>query len=83
MELPKYLHIASKDIVTRYEFALMLASVFGFDKKRLVPVKASELNWLAERPKNGGLKVDLAKKYGLHLYSILDGLQEYKNVSNC
>lgn len=71
------LHIASREVITRYEFALMIASVFGFDKSRITPCKNSEVpGWVAERPKKGGLKVGLAEKLGIPIYSILEGLEE-------
>lgn len=79
-DIPKILHIASKEVITRYEFALMIAFMFGLDKDRLVPVKSSQVpGWVAERPKKGGLRTGLAKKLGIPIYSILEGLEEYKN----
>ena len=76
---PKILHIGSKEVISRYEFALMIASVFDLDKKRLKPCKNSEVpGWVAERPKKGGMKVDLAIKLGLPIYTILEGIEEAK-----
>lgn len=81
--LPHTLHIASKEVVSRYEFALMIASVFGLDKTKIKPVKSEKVpGWIAERPKHGGLKVKLAEKLGLPIYTIMEGLEAYKNEKN-
>jgi dTDP-4-dehydrorhamnose reductase len=80
-QIPNVLHIASKEVISRYEFALMVASVFGMDKSKLIPVRSDQVQgWLAERPKKGGLKVTLAQKLGLPIYTILEGLEASKNV---
>jgi len=73
------LHIASKDVISRYEFALMICSVFNLDKSLVIPVKFSEIeDWIAKRPTKGGLQTKLAKKMGVPIYSILDGLEALK-----
>lgn len=78
---PKIVHIASKEIISRYEFALMVASVYELDKSKLIPVRSNQIpNWIAERPKKGGLKTDFALKLGLPIYTILEGLEAYKNA---
>ena len=77
--LPKVLHIASKEVITRYEFAVMIANVFGYDSTLVVPVKNREVpGWVAPRPVKGGLKVNLAEKNKVPIYKILDGLKDYK-----
>jgi dTDP-4-dehydrorhamnose reductase len=74
----KIVHIASKDVVSRYEFATMIANVFGFDARLVFPVKSIP-TWKAARPNKGGLKVGLAKRLHIPLYSVLDGLKEFHN----
>jgi dTDP-4-dehydrorhamnose reductase len=76
---PYVLHVASKEVISRYEFALMICSVYGLDKSKIVPVRSDQVpSWIAERPKEGGLKVKLAEKLGLPIYSILEGLEASK-----
>jgi len=48
-------HIAGREIVSRYEFALKLASVFGFERELISPVKTATLNQPAQRPLKSGL----------------------------
>ena len=62
--------------MTRYEFALMIANVFGYDKRFVMPT--SELFGAGNRPAKGGLKTKLAEKLGLPIYSVVDGLEQYK-----
>lgn len=80
-KMPKIIHIASKEIISRYEFAFMIADVFGLDGSKIIPCKNSEVpGWKAERPKRAGLRTDLAVSLGLPIYSIIDGLNEARSV---
>ena len=74
---PSILNLGSREVISRYEFSLMIASVFGLDKSLLNPVSKVE-GWIAPRPTKGGLRVDLARKLGLPIYSILDGLKSHR-----
>ena len=82
-QIPDVLHIGSKEVVSRYDFAVMIANVFGYDPKLLIPVDNREIEeWTARRPRRAGLKVKLAQKIGVPIYTILQGLQDYK-VTSC
>lgn len=48
-------NVAGRDIVSRYDFALKLAQVFGFDQELITPVKTSYLRQPAARPLKSGL----------------------------
>ena len=48
-------HIAGRDIVSRYAFAVRLAEVFGLDPGLIQPIKTSQLEQPAPRPLNSGL----------------------------
>lgn len=74
------INIGSWDVISRYDFALVLAGVFHLDKSLIHPCRNDEIKeWVAQRPKKGGLKTSLAKRMGLPIYTILDGLKAYKN----
>lgn len=78
-EIP-ILHIASKEVISRYEFALMICSVFNMDNNLVIPVNSSEIEgWVAKRPVKGGLQTKLARKMNVPIYSILDGLNALKD----
>lgn len=76
---PPILHLASKEVNSRYDFSIMLATVFGLNKNLITAVRNRDIpGWVAKRPSKGGLKTDLAEKLGLPVYSILDGVKEFR-----
>jgi dTDP-4-dehydrorhamnose reductase len=75
---PKIVNIVGKDNLSRYDFAKKIASKFGYDRKLVVPIKNPNTVFVAERPKNAGLRTDLAKKIGLPIYSVVDGLESLR-----
>lgn len=78
-EKPSLIHLASREVISRYEFALMIASVFGYDKTLIKPVKNRQISgWVADRPTKGGLRIELAYKLGLPIYGIVEGLESLK-----
>lgn len=71
---PKIVNIVGEETISRYEFALMLANVFGYDPKKITPITLAP--GIAKRPRHAGLKVGLAKKLGIPIYSVLDGVNQ-------
>lgn len=81
---PSVINIAGAEVLSRYEFALMIANVFGYDPKMVIPTQTLQQNGnIAPRPRNAGLKIDLARKIGLPIYSVVDGLTEMKDKMQC
>jgi dTDP-4-dehydrorhamnose reductase len=48
-------HLAGREIVNRYDFALRVARAFGHDPGLISPIKTTSLRQLAPRPLNSGL----------------------------
>ncbi len=48
-------HLAGRDVISRYQFALNAAKVFELDASLITPVKTSEFQQPAPRPLNSGL----------------------------
>lgn len=71
---PHVVNIAGLDRVSRYEFALTIAHIFGKKKLLANPVHVKE----GYRPLRAGFKLNLADNLGLPLYSMTDGLREMK-----
>jgi dTDP-4-dehydrorhamnose reductase len=72
-------HIAGKDIIDRYAYALEFANYFGFDKNLIETVKAEDLENRVPRPKNCGLLVEKAEKeLYLNLIGIKKGFELFK-----
>lgn len=70
---PRIINIAGKEILSRYEFGLSIADIFGLDKSKIIPIR--EIPGEAMRPLKAGLKTNLAEKLGLPIYSVYDGLK--------
>jgi dTDP-4-dehydrorhamnose reductase len=77
---PKIVNIAGKEVLSRYEFAKKIAQKFGYDQKYLTSITTKNADdfFVAARPKNAGLKTDLARKIGLSIYSVVDGLDDLR-----
>lgn len=79
-QIPNVIHIAGKDVITRYEFALMIANVFGYDAKLIIADRTGNVLGLAKRPSKAGLKVKLAEKFGLPIYTAIEGLEAFRDA---
>lgn len=51
-------NIAGPALVSRYEFAISVATTFGLDASLIIPVPTSELGQAARRPLRAGLLID-------------------------
>lgn len=76
-DVAKIINISGTDVLSKYEFALMIASVFGYDKEKIIPTASARAK--AVRPHHGGFRLSLAKRLGIPLYSAIEGLMEMKN----
>jgi len=70
------IHIAGKGVLTRYEFALSIANMFGFDPTLVIPTIA--IPGKAVRPLRAGLRTEYAQSLGIPVYSVFDGLKDLK-----
>ncbi|MEJ2050298.1 MAG: dTDP-4-dehydrorhamnose reductase [Calditrichota bacterium] len=51
-------HLAGRDYLSRYDFALKICGIFNKSEEFVVPIKTKELGQAAPRPSRGGLKID-------------------------
>jgi dTDP-4-dehydrorhamnose reductase len=58
--LPRVLHLASPDYMSRYDLAVLIANKLGVDTKLIMRVNLAKLGLPAKRPRRAGLKSDLA-----------------------
>ena len=71
------LHVAGSERITRFDFARRIARRFDLDERFLSPVKMSDLNWIARRPRDSSLSVGKAEKeLGVELFGVDRGLDE-------
>ncbi|XRP97087.1 dTDP-4-dehydrorhamnose reductase [Methanocaldococcus sp. 16A] len=71
------LHFGGGEKVSRYEFALKVAEVFGYNKDLIKPIKSSELGWKAKRPKDTSLNSEKVEKLlNIKLKNVDEALNE-------
>lgn len=51
-------HISGRELLSRYDFALLAADILSLDASLIQPILTSELNQRAARPLRGGLRID-------------------------
>ena len=59
-EIPRLLHLAAPEYISRYEFALKIAERIGVDPGLVLAVKVDDLDLPALRPKFAGLRSEIA-----------------------
>lgn len=75
------IHVAGREIVSRYDFALKIAKIFNLDKSLINPISTADFKQKAPRPLNSGLVVDKALyTLGLELSDVEGGLRKYKTL---
>ncbi len=73
-------NVCGSEYISRYEFALKLADIFGFDKSMITAVKTSELQQAAVRPMNSSFILLKAEtELGLKTLNVRDGLYLLKS----
>jgi dTDP-4-dehydrorhamnose reductase len=74
-QLRGILNMAGKTVISRYEFAKLIAEIFGYDKNL---VSTNSISGAAKRPLHAGLDVSRAVMAGLDLPSAEEGLLRFK-----
>ncbi len=74
---PKIINIAGKDIMSRYEFARIIAAEFGYPTQPIMITGRYQYD-VAIRPAKAGLQTQLAQMLNIPIYSVGDGLKEIK-----
>ncbi len=73
-------HTVGKDCLSRFEFALKIAKIFGLDSKLIEPIITPELNQIAPRPRKVDLITEKVKRItGIEPLGVEDGLKILKN----
>lgn len=75
-------HVGCADPMSKFEFAQRIASLFGFDPSRVVPVSMDSIAWIAPRPKNTNLCTQkLAATLGIEMPRSNEGLQAFRKLA--
>jgi dTDP-4-dehydrorhamnose reductase len=74
-------HVVGPDAISRYQFALDVAEVFGLPTENIMAVNTSELGQPAQRPLQVGMVCDrLLHTLNWNLRGVADGLSYLKQV---
>ncbi|MBI5625580.1 MAG: SDR family oxidoreductase [Elusimicrobia bacterium] len=74
-------HVAGKDKVNRWQFALKVAQVFGLDAKLVTPVKSSFFPGIAPRPRNTTLATErMRRELGVAPMTLEEGLLHMRSA---
>lgn len=73
---PKIVNVVGREVLSRYEFGLMIANTFGYDPCLVLPTR--KIDGIAQRPRKAGLKTNLADRLGIPIHSVIEGLQDFK-----
>lgn len=74
-------HVGARNACSKYEFAVQLARIFGFDSERVVSISVDQFPFEARRPKNTTLAVEkICRILATTMPSVEDGLSELKNM---
>ena len=72
-------HVAGREAISRYEFALRICDAFGLERGLVNPVSTRELKLRAQRPGNASLDVSRAQKMlGRNMLDVREGLDRMK-----
>jgi len=75
------LHVAGDGRISKYDFALRFAELFGFDKALVKPTKMGETNLKAPRPHDCSLDISKAKRLlKTRILNIDEGIKYYKEL---
>lgn len=70
-----FYHICGSEYLSRYEFAVKLANIFGLDENLIIPVKTSDLNQAAPRPiRSSFILLKAETELGLKPLNVSEGL---------
>jgi len=78
-------NIGGSEYLSRYDFAIRVAEVFGFNKELIKRIKTSELNQKAPRPlKSGLITLKAETQFGMRFLNATEGLSLLKReLSSC
>ena len=73
-------HFGSDDYLNRYEFAVLIASVFGFNAELISPVTSDSMSFVAQRPTHSGLNTKkISEELDILTLPTIESLKMIKN----
>jgi dTDP-4-dehydrorhamnose reductase len=82
-ELSGIYHVVSSEKLSKYEFAVRLAKIFGFDESLISPISVQDMGLKGERTNHLTLNTNkLVKDLGIKLPGIDEGLKNFSQLFN-
>jgi dTDP-4-dehydrorhamnose reductase len=75
-------HVCGSDFISRYEWSLTTAEIFGLNKNLIKPISSKDLNLPAKRVNVNLSNEKLFKKIGFKMNGIVKGLQMMKDMNS-
>jgi dTDP-4-dehydrorhamnose reductase len=79
---PGTINLGGKERLSRYEFGLLLAEVFGFDRSLILPIYQKDLQMIAPRAADVSLDINKAIELGYNLPSLRSELEAIEKIYN-
>ena len=81
-EFTGVINVAAADGISKYDFGLKLAELFGLDRGLITPISVDNSNLKVPRPKNMTLNTEYAREaLGLSLPTVYQSLERYYLLS--
>lgn len=72
-------HICGAECLSRFDFSNRIAKTFELDQNLIIPIKTSDLNQVAKRPKRINMNTEkIVKTTGVKMLSATEGLQRLR-----
>ena len=71
-------HIAGREPISRYDFSLRIAKVFGLDTNLIKETTTPLLRQKASRPANSSLDITKLQSLGVRMSNVYEGLKKMK-----
>jgi dTDP-4-dehydrorhamnose reductase len=73
-------HLTGSDFISRFDWALKTAEIFGLDKKLLIPIKSDQLNLDVQRENINLNNKKILDETGIKMKGIKEGLLDMKST---
>lgn len=71
-------HVAASDSCSKYEFALLMGTAFGFDTQGAKPIQLEEFSFQAQRPRNTSLAMGKCAQFlGREMPTVEEGMRAF------
>jgi len=82
LELAGIYHVVGSERISKFEFAMRLATAFGFDPDRVIPSSIADANLRATRPQDTSLRTEkICRALGRPIPDVISGIQRFRDLN--